>query len=506
MQTMFCNKYTTDPAIWDFSQGFLPPEYADAYMMTGYEFTDATTLIFHLRTDIYWQNISPANGRQFTSADVVYHYDRILGLGGGFTAVDPWFASTTAWQSLLSVTATDKFTVTFKWKPNINPLLIMEAYIPVVADNYIECPEAVTQWGNLNDWHHAVGTGPFMLTDFVSGSSATYSANPGYWGRDERWPQNKLPYLNTYKILIIPSTTTAQAALRSGKIDFMSGISAVDSISIGKTNPEIVQKAVPPSTELTMDPRVDKAPFSDINVRIALQEAINIPLIASPYYQGTATPWPCSLTQNQMGVGGWGLPYNQWPADLQQKYAFNPTNAKKLLADAGFATGFHTNIVLQNTVDMDLFNIVQSQLATIGVVMDMTVMDTPSWQAFVLNGHKQDALASRGGQLGNNYDPFRQLARFQTGYSVNYMMINDPVFNAFYPKAQSATSVDQVKQVLQDANLYVAQQFWVTCLAGPYSYSLTQPWVKGCSGATALGPITFYGDWIDQNLKNSKGQ
>ena len=53
MQTMFCNKYTTDPAIWDFSQGFLPPEYADAYMMTGYEFTDATTLIFHLRTDIY---------------------------------------------------------------------------------------------------------------------------------------------------------------------------------------------------------------------------------------------------------------------------------------------------------------------------------------------------------------------------------------------------------------------------------------------------------------------
>ena len=26
MQTMFCNKYTTDPAIWDFSQGFLPPE------------------------------------------------------------------------------------------------------------------------------------------------------------------------------------------------------------------------------------------------------------------------------------------------------------------------------------------------------------------------------------------------------------------------------------------------------------------------------------------------
>jgi len=81
------------------------------------------------------------------------------------------------------------------------------------------------------------------------------------------------------------------------------------------------------------------------------------------------------------------------------------------------------------------------------------------------------------------------------------MMINDPVFNAFYPAAQSATSVDQVKQILQQANLYVAQQFWCTCLAGPYAYCLTQPWVKGCSGATPLGPITYYGDWIDQGLK-----
>jgi len=45
-------------------------------------------------------------------------------------------------------------------------------------------------------------------------------------------------------------------------------------------------------------------------------------------------------------------------------------------------------------------------------------MDTGTWQATVLNGHKQDALASRGGQLGNNYDPFRQLNRLTTGYSL----------------------------------------------------------------------------------------
>ena len=512
LQTMFCNAYTTDPTIWDFSQGFLPPQYADAYMMTGYEFTNPTTFVMHLRTDIYWQNLPPAHGRQFTAIDVVDHYDRILGLGNGYTTVDTWFASTAVWQSLVSINASDKYTVVFTWKPNNNPLLIEEGLIPVVADNYIECPEAVTAYTTASspamlNWHNAVGTGPFILTDFVDSSSATYTANPSYWGFDERWPQNRLPYLATYKVIIIPSTPTALSALRTGKIDSMgtgsAGLSAAVAQQVMLTNPSMVQHVVPPNTELTMDPRVDLAPYNNINVRMALQEAINIPLIASTYYMGTATPFPCSLTQNQMGVGGWGLPYAQWPAALQQEYAYNPINAKALLAAAGFPSGFNTDIVLQNTVDMGLFGIVQSELASVGINMSMTVMDTATWQAFVLNGHKQDALASRGGQLGNNYDPFRQLNRLTTGYSVNYMMISDPTYNAFYPAAQTSTSVDQVKQILQQANLYVAQQFWCTCLAGPYAYCLTQPWVKGCSGATPLGPITFYGVWIDQNMKNS---
>jgi len=38
--------------------------------------------------------------------------------------------------------------------------------------------EAVSLWGNLNDWHHAIGTGPFILTDFVDSSSASFVRNP----------------------------------------------------------------------------------------------------------------------------------------------------------------------------------------------------------------------------------------------------------------------------------------------------------------------------------------
>ena len=143
--------------------------------------------------------------------------------------------------------------------------------------NDIECPEAVKQWGNLNDWHHAIGTGPFILTDFVSGSSATLVKNPNYWGYDERYPQNQLPYVDTLKFLIIPDNATALAAMRTGKIDVMDGMSLQDAQSMKKTNPEILQIPIPGTDATSIDPRNDKAPFNDIRVREAMQMAIDLP-------------------------------------------------------------------------------------------------------------------------------------------------------------------------------------------------------------------------------------
>ena len=69
-------------------------------------------------------------------------------------------------MTLISVTATDKYTVVFKWKTP-NPEVIMETLWRRLAPRTcIESPEAVKLWGNLNDWHHAIGTGPFILTGF----------------------------------------------------------------------------------------------------------------------------------------------------------------------------------------------------------------------------------------------------------------------------------------------------------------------------------------------------
>jgi len=51
-------------------------------------------------------------------------------------------------------------------------------------------------------WHNSIGTGPYILTDFVDSTAATLTKNTGYWAYDERYPANRLPYVNSVIYLI----------------------------------------------------------------------------------------------------------------------------------------------------------------------------------------------------------------------------------------------------------------------------------------------------------------
>jgi len=80
---------------------------------------------------------------------------------------------------------------------------------------------------------------------------------------------------------------------------------------------------------------------------------------------------------------------------LKEEYAYNPTAAKKLLADAGYPTGFKTNVVADTAVDLDLLKIVKSYLSQVGIDMEIRLMDSAAWSDFVLLGHKHDQMSQR---------------------------------------------------------------------------------------------------------------
>ena len=89
---------------------------------------------------------------------------------------------------------------------------------------------------------------------------------------------------------------------------------------------------------------------------------------------------------------------------------------------------------------------------------------------------------------------------------------SDPVMDSFYPRAIKATTEDEVKKILIEANEYVARQHFAISLMNPVKYSIAQPWLKGYTGqfgSISRSPqsLSFYTSrfWIDQKLKKSMG-
>jgi peptide/nickel transport system substrate-binding protein len=505
MESMGGPDWTLDPASFNYKIFLRPNQYRKGQLAESWEFPDPYTFVVHLRKGIHWQDIPPVNGREFTADDVVYHYQRLFGLGSGLKP-SPWHATVQAYTNLISVTAADRYTAVFKWKI-ANPDLVMVSLLGVNPTQVFEAREAVEKWGDLTDWHHAIGTGPFILKDFISGKSATLMKNPNYWGHDERYPQNKLPYVNGVKIHIIPDNKQALAAMRAGEIDIICPVSLQDAQEMGKTNPEIVQVPLPFSMTATVDPRIDKAPFNDIRVRKAMQMAMDLPFIAKDYYHGLVDPYPAML--DSRGLKGLGFPYEEWPQGLKDEYAYNPTVAKKLLTDAGYANGFKTNVVADATVDMDLLKIVKSYLSQVGIDMEIRPMESAAWSDFVLLGHKHDQMSQRPlPAAGYAFEPIRLLHGLQTGHPT-HQMISDPVCDTLYPRGLAANSAEEAKQIYRDAIEYLARQHYSISLLQPKCFALCQPWFKGYYGqfGSITGSAVLSFDlarfWIDQSLKIS---
>ena len=95
---------------------------------------------------------------------------------------------------------------------------------------WIYPPEVIREHGDVTEWRSLVGTGPIMLTDWVEGSSVTWDKNPDYWGYDEKYPENRLPYIDQLRVLFVPEVATRLAALRTGRIDYIGRRSQIDEL------------------------------------------------------------------------------------------------------------------------------------------------------------------------------------------------------------------------------------------------------------------------------------
>jgi peptide/nickel transport system substrate-binding protein len=462
--------WALDPNIWPKDIDYAPPKYMRGCLVESWEINDPVTITFKVRKGIYWQNKPPVNGREFVASDIEFTLNRLMGRGEGFT-MSPMLGDMAA--RIVSMNVTDKYTLVFKLRPGYY------AQIGILGGhNFMVAPEAVKQFGDLGDWKNAIGTGPFLLTDFVKGSSLTYAKNPNYWGYDERYPQNRLPYVDEVKVLAIADQTTAISALRTGKIDMLTPLNWRQADTIKKTDPKINSYAGPyPGPNVSL--RVDKSPFTDIKVRKALQMALDRPTIAKTYYGGTLDGKPCGPVNPV--YKGWMTPFDEWPQALKDEYTYNPTKAKQLLAEAGYPAGFKTNTIASTSSDLDLLQIIKSQFLDIGVDMEIRTMEPGAAGAYtVAMKHDQTYYGGNTGLIWplNIMSVWRHSKKSTANYTGN----NDPALDAMIDNVALALTEDEASKLMRDIDTYILKQHWDINTFPLKIYTLWQPYLKGYSG------------------------
>ena len=291
-----------------------------------WEYKTPTTLVFSLRKGVKFHNKPPVNGREVTAEDVKYSLERFMAKSGFKPRFEP----------VQSIEVVDKYTVRITLKEPYAPFLNHLAnptFTPILPR------EAEEKFKDFNHPDSVIGTGPFILRSYEKGIKVVFERNPDYFMKG-------LPYLDGVVIEITPDSSARLSLLRAGKVDLghIWGWSNVEEgKSLQKTNPEMVITPTAVIGQGYIYMRTDQPPFSDIRVRRAISLALdrkgwNDALL---FGEGCidAGPVPCAMKD-------WKLEASKIDA-AKAKYlvGYDPAEARKLLAEAGFPKGFTTPAV-----------------------------------------------------------------------------------------------------------------------------------------------------------------
>lgn len=288
--------------------GKVVPELAESWEVSE----DGTTYTFTLR-----QGVKFHNGEDLTADDVVFTFQKILGLGD--------FTEPTSRAGLIqpagvdvNVEKVDDYTVRFTFSKPFpvflqglvhQQVVPMDYYLQVGEEGFKEAP---------------VGAGPFRWESGRWDDQIVLKRFEDYYGGSPDLPPVGPARIETLIFRLIPEPNTMVVALKNGEIDIATRI-PVDLIPQLEADPEIQVKEVDGTRNYGIELNNGAPPFDDVRVRQALNYAIDWDTILQQIYGGLAERLPTAFLPSGFG-------YNP---DVKP-YPYDPAKAVELLQAAGY--------------------------------------------------------------------------------------------------------------------------------------------------------------------------
>ena len=283
------------------------------------EGSDGLTWTFHLRP-----NLKFSDGTQLTSADVAYSIDRAL-QPAEKSPVGPIYLALIKDSDKLvagkiktvigdSVMTPDPNTVVLVANKKASYFLDALTY----SCSYTIEKSIVTQYGKNFADHltQGGGDGPWKVSKYAHGQEIDFVPNPNYYGPKPQLAMVKFPF---YK-----QADTDYRAYQVGQVD-IAGVPSAN-LAAAKTLPNGQYHAVPQLTIFYFTMNYLVKPFDNIDIRQAMDLAIDKNLIASSVYKGAVIPTNHIIPQGMPGYNP-----NLKAPDGTQSTSGDVTKAKQLL-------------------------------------------------------------------------------------------------------------------------------------------------------------------------------
>jgi len=445
---------------------------------------DGTAYTFKLRSGVKFHTTDTFKPtRDFNADDVIFTFGRMSNKNHPFNKAYPAefpFASDTGIDSnITAILKTDPLTIVFQLKkPDADMLAkIALPFASVLSAEFADKLLTAGQASLINQ--QPVGTGPFVLKRYQKDSQIRYAKFAQYWNAKNVLVDN----------LIFAITTDASVRvqkLKAGECHIMSQPKPQD-IAGMRTDPALKMDSAPGFNVGYLSYNTEKTQTSKLEVRQALDMAINRKAIVDAVYQGqgqeASNPFPASL----------------WSYNSSLKNApFNPEKAKELLKKAGYPDGFEITLWAMpvqrpyNPSAKLMAEMIQADWAKIGVKAKITQYEWGEYLKRLKNGEHDTGLM---GWTGDYASPDNFLGVLLTCDAVggsNYSRYCNKAFDALVLKARFSTNLKERTDLYMKAQVMFKHDLPWTTIAHS---TVNQPMRKELNGfkISPFGDYNFEG-------------
>lgn len=316
-------KHIFDTLVWSGDDLQIEPGLA-----TSWSPVDDDTWEFKLR-----QGVKFHDGSDFDAEDVKFSIERIPVVSGPTT-------TTIYVRRVASVDIIDSHTIHINTDGQAatlpNDFIRLFIVSSEAAADY-STPETATE--GFNSGKATIGTGPYKYVSWEPKGDLVLERNDDYWRGMGAW--------ETVIRKEIPNDSSRLAALKAGQVDVINYVSSVDYLALERDadidaitgdsvyimNLQLDQREDTPLVRAIDGSDLSENPFRDLKVRQAIDHAIDRETMVEIVLEGLGKP------ANQMMPPGFFGSSEDIPMP-----EYNPSKAKELLAEAGYADGFEVDL------------------------------------------------------------------------------------------------------------------------------------------------------------------